>query len=87
MVVLVTDESHKSTLIFTFTTNAFLLKQKYLFTVAFELPPAHTNPHKMLILIRQNFLQRVCSKRLFKVDHLLSFYSINMRLAIFIKSK
>lgn len=63
----------------------FLLKQKYLFTVAFELPPAHTNPHKMLILIRQNFLQRVCSKCLFKFDHLLSFYSINMRLAISIK--
>jgi TRAP-type mannitol/chloroaromatic compound transport system permease small subunit len=41
---------------FTFTTNAFLLKQKYLFTVAFELPPAHTNPQKMLILIRQIFL-------------------------------
>ncbi|MBZ8160957.1 hypothetical protein FOG31_08230 [Staphylococcus aureus] len=83
--MLVNDESHKGTLIFTFTTNAFLLKQKYLFTVAFELPPAHTNPQKMLILIRQNFLQCVCSKRLFKVDHLLSFYSINMRLAIFIK--
>lgn len=71
--MLVNDESHKGTLIFTFTTNAFLLKQKYLFTVAFELPPAHTNPQKMLILIRKNFLQRVCSKRLFKVDHLLSF--------------
>ena len=46
MAVLVTDESHKGTLIFTFSTNAFLLKQKYLFYGSFWTTTCTHEPSK-----------------------------------------
>ena len=81
--MLVNDESHKGTLIFTFTTNAFCSNKIFVYG-SFELPPAHESS-KDANFDSKEFFTTCLFEASFKVDHLLSFYSINMRLAIFIK--